>query len=126
VTFTDTFNLAGPATSGSLTVLADDTTSLVLNGTTIFAAALNGSYPTCSSKPIGCLTNTEGMFNFSQLQPYLKAGSNTLSFTVYQQAGSSYGLDYSGTIATPEPGTFVLLTCGLIGLAIIGRRTVLA
>jgi PEP-CTERM motif len=127
VTFTDTFNLASTPTGAWLQVLADDTASVVLNGTTIYAAALNGTYPTCSAKPIGCLINTEGVFNLSQLQPYLHAGTNTLSFTVYQQAGASYGLDYSGQITTtptPEPGTLALLACGLVGLAILGRRAI--
>jgi len=122
VTFTDTFNLSGPVTGATLRVLADDTASVIVNGTTIFAANLNGSYPTCSSVPIGCLTSSEGVFTLAQLQPYLNVGSNTISFTVYQEAGDGYGLDYSGSFTTgtttvPESGTFVLVGCGLIGVA---------
>jgi hypothetical protein len=122
VTFTDTFNLSGPVAGATLRVLADDTASVIVNGTTIFAANLNGSYPTCSSVPIGCLTSTEGVFTLAQLQPYLNVGSNTISFTVYQEAGDGYGLDYSGSFTTgtatvPESGTFVLVGCGFIGLA---------
>jgi hypothetical protein len=82
VTFTDTFNLSGLVTGATLRVLADDTASVIVNGTIIFAANLNGSYPTCSSVPIGCLTSTEGVFTLAQLQPYLNVGSNTISFTV--------------------------------------------
>ena|ERR1700760_1872392 len=131
VTFTDTFNLSGPATSAWLDVLADDTASVVVNGTTLFAANLGGSYPTCSSKEIGCLTNTAGMFTASQLDPLLKSGLNTIAFTVYQEGAASFGLDYSGSIttgttSTPEPGTLVLLGCGLAGLALIGRRALSA
>src|SRR5215510_10380783 len=122
VTFTDTFNLSGLVTGATLRVLADDTASVIVNGTTIFAANLNGSYPICSSVPIGCLTNTEGVFTLAQLQPYLNVGSNTISFTVYQEAGDGYGLDYSGSFTTgtttvPEAGTFLLVGCGLICLA---------
>jgi hypothetical protein len=47
-------HLSGPVTGATLRVLADDTASVIVNGTTIFAANLNGSYPTCSSVPIGC------------------------------------------------------------------------
>jgi PEP-CTERM motif len=127
VTFSQTFNLSGSVTSAWLDVLADDTTSVWINGTEIASANLGGSYPTCSSLPIGCLTGTEGIFNTAQLAPFLVDGTNTISFIVYQEAGSSYGLDYSGgVVATPEPGSLMLLSSGLIGLAAIGRRKLLS
>jgi hypothetical protein len=123
VTFTQQFTLDGTVTGAVLNVMADDTTSVILNGHTIYAAALNGSYPTCSSQPIGCLTNTAGYFTLTNLAPYLNDnGVNTLQFVVYQEAGSSYGLDYSGTITTPEPSSLGLLAVGLIGMALIGRK----
>jgi hypothetical protein len=126
VTFAESFYLNGPITSAFLDVLADDTTSVVLNGTSLYFAALGGSYPTCSSSPIGCLTSTEGTFNTAQLLPYLNAnGMNTIDFTVYQEAGSSFGVDYAGSIttATPEPGSLVLLGAGLVGLALLKFRS---
>jgi hypothetical protein len=126
VTFSQTFNLSGSVTSAWLDVLADDTTSVWINGTEIASANLGGSYPTCSSLPIGCLTGTEGIFNTAQLAPYLVDGTNTISFIVYQEAGSSYGLDYSGAVATPEPGSLILLGSGLFGLASMGRRKLLS
>jgi hypothetical protein len=129
VTFEQKFSLNGTITSAFLDVLADDTTSVVINGTTLYAPNLNGSYPTCSSIEIGCLTSTEGVFNTAHLLPYLINGVNTLDFTVYQRAGSSFGLDYAGaittttdsdhTVTTPEPGTMLMLGMGLgiLGLA---------
>jgi PEP-CTERM motif len=126
VTFSETFNLSGAITSASLNVLADDTSSVWINGTEIASANLGGSYPTCSSLPIGCLTGTEGIFTTAQLAPYLVDGPNTISFIVYQEAGSSYGLDYSGVISTPEPGSLILLGSGLCGLAAFGRRKLLS
>jgi hypothetical protein len=120
VIFSDTFDLTGTITGATLYVLADDTTSVIVNGTTIFAGALGGSYPTCSSVSIGCLTSTEGIFNIA---PYLVDGTNTISFDVYQEAGSSYGLDYAGTITTtPEPGVLMMLGSGLAGLGFLKRR----
>jgi PEP-CTERM motif len=134
VTFEQTFTLNGTITSAFLDVLADDTTSVVINGTSLYAPNLNGSYPTCSSIEIGCLTSTEGVFNTAQLLPYLISnGVNTLDFTVYQKAGSSFGLDYAGAITTdtdrkvntPEPGTMLMLGMGLsvLGLAATKLRS---
>ena len=133
VTFEQKFSLNGTITSAFLDVLADDTTSVVINGNTLYAPNLNGSYPTCSSIEIGCLASTEGVFNTAQLLPYLINGVNTLDFTVYQKAGSSFGLDYAGAITTtddrnvntPEPGTMLMLGMGLgvIGLAATKLRS---
>ncbi len=120
--FSQTFNLSGTITSATISVLADDTSSLVVNGTTVYAAALGGSYPTCSSVKIGCLTTTEGTFNIA---PYLVDGSNTISFDVYQENGSSYGLDYAGQVTTtPEPGVLMMLGSGLFGLGLLKRRKI--
>jgi PEP-CTERM motif-containing protein len=126
VAFSESFVLNGAVTSAFLDVLADDTTSVVLNGHTLYNANLTGSYPTCSSVAIGCLTSTEGIFNTAQLAPYLNDnGNNTLTFVVFQKAGSSFGLDYDGSVTTktPEPATLVMLGAGFLGLALLKLRS---
>jgi hypothetical protein len=109
---------------GSLEVLADDSTSVILNGHKLIAADTKPGAK-CSKAPIECLVATEGIFTFAQLAPYLVDGNNTLSFGVEQVAGSSFGLDFAGHVddgPTPEPATAAFIGGGLIGLVALRRR----
>jgi len=124
VTFTTHFTLIGAITGGGLEVLADDSTSVILNGHKLIAADTKPGAK-CSKAPIGCLVSTEGIFTFAQLAPYLVDGTNTLSFGVEQVAGSSFGLDFAGHVddgPTPEPATAAFIGGGLIGLVALRRR----
>jgi len=125
VTFTTQFILTGAISGGNLKVLADDSTSVVLNGHTLIVADTKPG-KRCSNEPVGCLVSTEGVFTFAQLSPYLVDGTNTLSFGVIQVAGSSFGLDFAGSVdqgtATPEPATVAVIGAGLIALALRRRR----
>jgi hypothetical protein len=116
VTFTTTFVLTGAITAATLTVMADDSTSVVLNGHTLATGS------TCSNTPIGCLASTDGVFSFASLSPYLVDGTNTLSFGVLQVHGSSFGLDFAGSVtdntATPEPAPLAIVGAGLLVLSV--------
>jgi hypothetical protein len=124
VTFTTQFTLSGAITGGSLFVLADDSTSVVLNTQVLIAADLTPG-AVCSNVPVGCLQSTEAAFTFAQLAPYLVDGVNTLSFGVVQVGGGSFGLDFAGSVndgSTPEPMTVALIGAGLVALATLRRR----
>ena len=135
ITFTQSFLLDGPVQSASLSVLADDTAAVFVNGTKIFSAATGPSNIPCAGSAIGCLVSTTKTFGTADLSPFLNAGAvNTIQFQVLQIASSSFGLDYAGqvttlsspgeTTATPEPGTLAMLGIAFGALAVWRRRRV--
>jgi hypothetical protein len=116
VSFFDVFNISGTPSGGIITVMADDSASVILNGVTLMAEApmTGNTYATCSDFGIGCLVPVTINLPTSALQ----TGSNTLEFDVAQRMGGSFGLDYSGYVtepaSTPEPGSAMLLGLGLL------------
>jgi hypothetical protein len=121
VSFFDSFNLAGAATSGTLAVMADDSATVLLNGVVLIGeTTLNNTYAICSDFGVGCLQPTILDLPVS----LLRSGANTLEFNVAQRNGSSFGLDYVGSIvdpvSTPEPSTTPSLVLGLGALVLIG------
>ncbi|MBL0157865.1 MAG: PEP-CTERM sorting domain-containing protein [Bryobacterales bacterium] len=131
--FTERFDTpAGTADfSGSITVWADDTATVWLNGILMKPANfVLGAH--CAASPIGCQDATFAIFSATLLpdRPYF------LDIDVYQLGGDTSGVMYSGTFSdtagglsinsqpTPEPSTFAMLGLGLAaaGLLSIRRR----
>ena len=124
VSFLDTFKIAGTPTGGTITVMADDSATVLLNGVNLMseASSIGNTYTTCSNFGIGCVSPTTITIPASDLQ----TGSNTLEFDVAQRAGFSFGLDYIASITDPtsmtEPASGLLLIFGLIGLGAMAIR----
>jgi hypothetical protein len=106
-TFTDD---AGTALDGSITVWADDTASVYLDGV-LLVAANYGQAANCSPGPITC-TGPGYVVDFTT-----SPGTHTLQFDVSQTGGVTFGLMYYGPITSvetatapvPEPGSIWLL-----------------
>jgi len=111
--FSSTFTLANDSYAGSIWVMADDTTDVLLNGHSVQVYD-SGPNSTCQTGQPNCrvpllVTLPNGDF---------LTGLNTLTFAVHQTNGSSEGVDFSGSISSvPEPNSLILLGTGLLGAA---------
>lgn len=122
VSFFELLTLPWEASSASITYRADDSAAFYINNVLVRpeAPVAGNTYTRCSDVPVGCTVNTEVTMDIT---PFLSSGANTLRFDVAQRNGSSFGLNYLGSVAgpgpaienpVPEPATF-----GLIGMSLL-------
>ena len=119
--FTQTFTDLTSLLNLSITVWADDSAVVFLDGTQISGNANFLQTPGIYCAPTGITCDGLGStFTANNLT----AGTHTLTFDVYQIGGGSFGLMYSGTVTdnsqslAPEPGSYALLGMGLVALAL--------
>ncbi len=144
--FFHSFTLPNPNNAGAVTIWADDTARVLLDGVQQFAANGSQDVHCAGPNPIGCLPNKGQSIPLNGLG----AGSHTLAIEAYQRNGGPFGILYQGGVdstgggprpgggpatgggtgpvdsgsAVPEPATYALLGGGLVCLLGIARQRV--
>lgn len=98
----------------ALDVWADDTASVLLDGSLLFGANISQDND-CADGAIGC----EPGENATLIASNLTASQHTLQFDVFQLGGDGFGVLWSGELSSaPAPTTLALMCIGLAGLGV--------
>jgi hypothetical protein len=122
-TYTSTFKVAETDVYvGTISIYADDTVEVFLNGKLIAPFDSNLINGPCAQSKNG--PTCEGSPWTVKFSANLTAGAtDTLTIVDWQSGGSAAGVDFAGSLsAAPEPSSVLLLGTGLLGLAVMVYR----
>jgi hypothetical protein len=114
------FSALGGTYNGTISVLADDTASIWIDGQLVVGYATGGQTTCYASEPNCTVVDTINVSNLLLNSGFL---TNTITVIDEQKWNGPAGVDFQGDLTqTPEPSSLLLMGSGLFGLAMIALR----